>query len=62
MKPLSREFLISRGKCCGCRCINCPYLEKWKTGCTLTNNKSEQEKIENTVRHKRGGPRSSEQI
>lgn len=56
MKPLSREFLISRGKCCGCRCINCPYLEKWKTGCTLISETSEKvKKIEDIIRHKRRG-------
>ena len=26
--PLSREFLLSRGRCCGNGCVNCPYLEK----------------------------------
>jgi len=25
MPPLSREFLLARGSCCGHRCINCPY-------------------------------------
>jgi hypothetical protein len=25
MKPLSREYLIARGKCCGNGCLNCPY-------------------------------------
>jgi len=24
-KPLSREFLINRGCCCGSECKNCPY-------------------------------------
>ena len=24
-KPLSREFLLSRGYCCGMGCANCPY-------------------------------------
>ena len=25
---LSRVFLISRGKCCGHKCLMCPYTEK----------------------------------
>ena len=25
MKPLSREFLLSRGYCCHNSCTNCPY-------------------------------------
>lgn len=24
-KPLSREFLLSRGYCCGLGCTNCPF-------------------------------------
>lgn len=27
-KPLSREFLLSRGWCCNLGCQNCPYSEK----------------------------------
>ena len=23
--PLSAEYLLSRGKCCGFSCFNCPY-------------------------------------
>ena len=25
MEPLSREFLLNRGYCCGFGCMNCPY-------------------------------------
>ena len=25
LKPLSAEFLLARGYCCGCGCQNCPY-------------------------------------
>jgi hypothetical protein len=28
MKPLAREFLLSRGYCCGNKCKNCPYTPK----------------------------------
>ena len=28
MKPLSREFLLNRGYCCGNKCLNCPYTPK----------------------------------
>ncbi len=27
MEPLSREFLLSQGKCCGSGCTNCPYIK-----------------------------------
>ena len=27
MEPLSREFLLKRGHCCGNGCKNCPYTE-----------------------------------
>lgn len=27
MKPLSREFLLSRGYCCNNECVNCPYKD-----------------------------------
>ena len=27
-KPLSREFLLNRGYCCGNGCLNCPYKTK----------------------------------
>lgn len=33
-KPLSKEFLLKRGKCCGCGCKNCPYIPKWIAGST----------------------------
>ena len=28
-KPLTREYLISQGKCCGHKCVYCPYIPKW---------------------------------
>jgi len=31
-KPLSKEFLLSRGFCCNCGCENCPYTPKWVKG------------------------------
>lgn len=31
-KPLTKEFLISRGYCCGNQCENCPYIPKYKKG------------------------------
>ncbi|WP_417459099.1 DUF5522 domain-containing protein [Kordiimonas sp.] len=27
MPPLTKEFLLSRGRCCGNGCVNCPYEE-----------------------------------
>ena len=35
-KPLSKELLLSRKQCCGCRCKNCPYIPKHKKGSTKT--------------------------
>lgn len=32
--PLDREFLIEQGNCCGCKCLNCPYIPKWEIGST----------------------------
>lgn len=32
MKPLTKEFLIQRGYCCGHKCINCPYVPKHTKG------------------------------
>lgn len=31
-KPLSKEFLLDRGTCCGNKCTNCPYYPKWNKG------------------------------
>lgn len=33
-KPLSKEFLVNREKCCSYRCVNCPYVPKWTKGST----------------------------
>ena len=30
MPPLSKEFLASRGCCCGNGCYNCPYIPRGK--------------------------------
>jgi hypothetical protein len=40
-KPLTKEFLIKRGSCCGNGCLNCPYDPKAKKG----NKKLKKEKI-----------------
>jgi 5'-deoxynucleotidase YfbR-like HD superfamily hydrolase len=32
--PLTREFLIEQGSCCGCGCLNCPYTPKHEIGST----------------------------
>lgn len=32
--PLTREFLIKKGRCCGSKCLNCPYEPKWTKGST----------------------------
>lgn len=33
-KPLTKEFLISRGSCCGKGCVNCPYTPRNEKGAT----------------------------
>ena len=30
--PLSKEYLVRRGSCCGSGCINCPYTKPTKRG------------------------------
>ena len=32
---LSKEFLLSRGSCCGNKCTNCPYYPKYKKGAVM---------------------------
>lgn len=34
MPPLSREFLLQQGKCCGNKCKNCPYVPRHQAGST----------------------------
>lgn len=31
-KPLTRDILLSRGSCCGRKCINCPYTPRGQKG------------------------------
>lgn len=35
MKPLSREFLVGRGSCCGNGCRECPYYPKHTKGSSI---------------------------
>ncbi len=30
--PLSREFLLQQGSCCGSKCSNCPYEPSHRRG------------------------------
>ncbi|GEM_PF-1831853 len=27
-EPLSTEFLLQQGSCCGSHCLNCPYVDE----------------------------------
>ena len=36
-EPLSAEFLLERGKCCGSVCTNCPYEPKYIKGNNVTS-------------------------
>lgn len=38
-EPLSKEFLIKQGSCCGNMCQNCPYVPKHKKGSKKINEK-----------------------
>jgi hypothetical protein len=33
-QPLSREDLLAFGRCCGGRCVNCPYEPQYSKGST----------------------------
>jgi len=35
--PLTKELLLSRGRCCGNGCLNCPYIPKHTKGSSLFN-------------------------
>jgi len=37
MPPLSKEFLLSRGSCCGNGCYNCPYIPRATRGAIKVN-------------------------
>lgn len=37
LKPLTREFLLKRGYCCGNGCLNCPYEPKHVKNNTKVN-------------------------
>lgn len=41
MPPLTKEYLASRGKCCGYKCLNCPYKPKHKEGSTIIESKEQ---------------------
>ncbi len=38
-KPLTKEFLVSKGECCGKKCVNCPYTPKYTKGSTQIEQK-----------------------
>ncbi len=40
-KPLTREFLLGRGECCGNKCLNCPYIPKHIKGTKMENKEEE---------------------
>lgn len=44
-KALTREFLLSRGACCGNNCLNCPYIPKHKKGSKEIDNGTRNREI-----------------
>lgn len=48
IKPLTKEFLLNRGKCCGSGCLNCPYYPKHTKN--NTNIKEEYVKIQRKIK------------
>lgn len=32
LRPLTKEYLLERGSCCGSKCKNCPYTPKHVLG------------------------------
>ena len=63
MPPLSKEFLLSRGSCCGNGCYNCPYIPRATRSSTKIDPKIIEElNSEDIVRDQRRGSRSSKQI
>jgi len=41
-KPLSKEYLLNRGICCGSGCKNCPYYPKHIKGNLKTDQKNKK--------------------
>jgi len=37
LQPLSREVLVERRRCCGCGCLNCPYVPRHVKGVEHTD-------------------------
>ena len=40
--PLSKEYLLNRGVCCGSGCKNCPYYPKHTRGAIKTDQKAKK--------------------
>ena len=46
-KPLSREFLLSRGYCCNSGCVNCPYTDMNDTQIKIMSTAGQYHQIQN---------------
>ncbi|MDD9953699.1 MAG: DUF5522 domain-containing protein [Candidatus Woesearchaeota archaeon] len=42
--PLTKEFLLERGYCCGSGCMNCPYKPRHTKGSTHIKSSHESNK------------------
>lgn len=47
MPPLTREFLLSRGRCCRKTCVNCPWKDDMKNGKGDSPRPVDRKKFEN---------------
>jgi len=53
--PLSREFLLARGFCCNCGCVNCPYAETNEIPRRSSRSQATQTIAENRLRQTLAG-------
>ena len=53
--PLSSEFLASLKVCCGCGCLNCPYIPKHTKGSTDIREGLQDDSVEDKEREDQKG-------
>lgn len=48
---LTREFLLSRGYCCGLGCANCPYIPKHVKGSAKIESRTDSQQTTEKEKH-----------